>query len=153
VVKPRFSLLLVPSACALALGLTLIVHTHHAVAQTPLSNALAPPARPIFEHPILAEDGAFYGSVYWGWSNGSYLWIAGNWSSAVGLSGGLAHFFEYPGEELSGGHGQDPRFYYHTTVSQVSSNGNVVGDRTRPSILGKKIPVKGVAGLEARGAI
>jgi hypothetical protein len=150
---PPFSPLLVPSACALALGLALIVQTQHAVAQTPQSNALAPPARPIFEQPILAEDGAVRGSGYWQWSNGGYLWIAGNWHSAVGLSGELAHYIGYPGDGISGGHGQYPRFSYHTTASQVNSNRTMVGDRALPSIVGEKIPAKGEAAREERGAL
>lgn len=152
-VMPPFSPLLVPSACALALGLTLIAQTHLAIAQSPQSNALSPPAPPIIEQPILAEDGAIRGSGYWGWSNGGYLWIAGNWHSAVGLSGELAHYIGYPRDGSSGGHGQYPRFSYHTTGSPVSSNGTMVGDRALPSIVGEKIPAKGEAAREAQGVL
>jgi hypothetical protein len=151
--KPTSSPLLPPSACALILGLTMISHTHPAVARISASDTPAPPTGTAFEQPVAAEDGAIRGSGYWEWSDGGYLWSAGNWGSTIGLHDGAAYVYGLSGEGFSGGNGQDQPIYYHTTVSHVSINDNVGGLRARPPESGEKIHDKSAAGsLATRGA-
>jgi hypothetical protein len=151
--KPTFSALLPPPACAVILGLTMISHTHPAVARISASDTPAPPTKMAFEQPVAAEDGAIRGSGYWEWGDGGYLWSAGNWGSTIGLHDGAAYVFGLSGEGFSGGNGQDQPIYYHTTVSHVSTSGNLRGLGAHPPASGEKIPEKPAAGPAAtRGA-
>jgi hypothetical protein len=149
-VKPIFSPLLLPSACALVLGLTMICRTDDAVARISASDAPAPPEGMAFEQPVAAKDGASPGSGYWEWRDGGYLWSAGNWGSTIGLYDGAAYVYGLSGEGFSGGSGQDQPIYYHTTVSHVSINDTAGGVGARPPVSGQKIPDKAAADSAAR---
>jgi hypothetical protein len=107
----------------------MIAQAHPAAAQIATSDTLAPSAAPPFERPIFAGDNASRGGGYWEWSNGGYNWNAGNWGSTIGLSDGAARPNSYSREGSSGGNVQEQRFSYHTTVSQVSSDGNAGSGR------------------------
>src|SRR5579872_324248 len=142
--------LLAISACALALGLTMIAVPGNAAAQISVSITLAPPALPVYEQPVLLEEGAIWAPGYWGydqedgyfwvpgtwvqppevgllwtpgywgWDNEGYAWNEGYWSPAVGFYGGIAYGFGYSGHGYTGGHWQGQQFYYNTAVSHVN---------------------------------
>jgi hypothetical protein len=141
---------LVLSACALSLSLTLIAVSECALAQISISITLAPPALPVYEQPVLAEEGGIWAPGYWaydqedgyfwvpgtwvqppepgllwtpgywGWSNGGYAWNDGYWGPTVGFYGGIAYGFGYPGRGYTGGHWRGQQFYYNTAVSHVN---------------------------------
>jgi hypothetical protein len=141
---------LVLSVCALALGLTVIAVPEDAVAQVSVSITLAPPALPVYEQPVLVEEGGIWAPGYWdydqevgyfwvpgtwvqppevgllwtpgywGWGNGGYAWNEGYWGPTVGFYGGIAYGFGYSGQGYTGGHWQGQQFYYNTAVSQVN---------------------------------
>ncbi len=146
--KSSKSLLLV-SACALAMGLSVIAAPQYAVAQISVSITLAPPALPVYEQPVLVQEGGVwapgywdynqdgyfwvpgtwvqppaYGLLwtpgYWGWGNGGYAWNEGYWGETVGFYGGIDYGFGYSGRGYSGGHWQGQQFYYNTAVSHVN---------------------------------
>jgi WXXGXW repeat (2 copies) len=142
--------ILVLSACTLALGLTMIAMPEHALAQISVSITLAPPALPVYEQPLLVEEGGIWAPGYWdydqedgyfwvpgtwvqppeagllwtpgywGWGNGGYAWNEGYWSPTVGFYGGIAYGFGYSGQGYTGGHWQGQQFYYNTAVSHVN---------------------------------
>ena len=140
---------LVRTACALALGLAVIAIPEIAVAQISVSITLAPPALPVYEQPVLAEEGGIWtpgywdydeGNYfwvpgtwvqppavgllwtpgYWGWGNGGYAFNAGYWGTSVGFYGGINYGFGYFGQGYEGGHWQGDHFYYNTAVSHVN---------------------------------
>jgi WXXGXW repeat (2 copies) len=137
------------SACALALGLTVIATPNYAVAQISVSINLAPPALPVYEQPVLSEEGGIWAPGYWdynqdgyfwvpgtwvqppeigllwtpgywAWGNGGYEWNGGYWGATVGFYGGINYGFGYSGRGYSGGHWQGQQFYYNTAVSHVN---------------------------------
>ena len=141
--------LLVRSACAMALGLTAIALPEYALAQISVSITLAPPALPVYEQPVLVEQGGIwapgywdydqdgyfwvpgtwvqppeYGLLwtpgYWGWGNGGYAWNEGYWGTTVGFYGGIDYGFGYSGRGYTGGHWQGQQFYYNRAVSHVN---------------------------------
>ncbi len=141
--------LLLASACALALGLTLSVVPDNAAAQFSVSITLAPPALPVYEQPVLLEEGSIWAPGYWdynqggyfwvpgtwvqppeagllwtpgywGWGNGGYAWNEGYWGATVGFYGGIDYGFGYSGRGYAGGHWQGQHFYYNTAVSHVN---------------------------------
>jgi len=144
-----FKPILISSACALALGLAVIVLPEIALAQVSVSITLAPPALPEYEQPILVEEGAIWAPGYWaynqdgyfwvpgtwvqppevgllwtpgywGWGNEGFAWNAGYWGPTVGFYGGIAYGYGYFGQGYSGGHWQGQHFYYNTAVSHVN---------------------------------
>ena len=147
--KPISHSILVLSACALALGLTISV-PENAVAQISVSITLAPPALPVYAQPALVEEGGIWAPGYWdydqtggyfwvpgtwvqppevgllwtpgywGWGNGSYAWNEGYWGPTVGFYGGISYGFGYSGQGYSGGHWQGQQFFYNTAVSRVN---------------------------------
>ena len=60
-----FKPLLIHSACALALGLAVIALPEIAMAQVSVSITLAPPALPVYEQPMLVEEGGIWTPGYW----------------------------------------------------------------------------------------
>jgi WXXGXW repeat (2 copies) len=141
--------LVLASACALALGLTVIAAPDYAVAQISVSITLAPPALPVYEQPVLVEEGGIWAPGYWdynqdgyfwvpgtwvqppevgllwtpgywGWGNGGYAWNEGYWGATVGFYGGINYGFGYSGQGYEGGHWQGQKFYYNTAVSHVN---------------------------------
>jgi YXWGXW repeat-containing protein len=140
---------LVRAACALALGLAVIATPDIAIAQISVSITLAPPALPVYEQPVLVEEGGIWtpgywdyndGNYfwvpgtwvqppavgllwtpgYWGWGNGGYAFNAGYWGASIGFYGGINYGFGYFGEGYEGGHWQGGQFYYNTAVSNVN---------------------------------
>jgi|HubBroStandDraft_6_1064221.scaffolds.fasta_scaffold01935_7 hypothetical protein len=138
------------SACALTLGLTMVALPGDAVAQMSVTITLAPPALPVYEQPMLVQEGAIWAPGYWdydqdngyfwvpgtwveppevgllwtpgywGWGNGGYAWNEGYWGPTVGFYGGIDYGFGYSGRGYGGGHWQGQQFYYNTAVSQVN---------------------------------
>jgi hypothetical protein len=142
-------LLVLASACALALGLTAIAAPDCAVAQISVSITLAPPALPVYEQPVLTEEdgiwapgywdynqdgyfwvpgtweqppevGLLWTPGYWGWGDSGYAWNDGYWGATVGFYGGIDYGFGYSGRGYTGGHWQGQKFYYNTVVSHVN---------------------------------
>jgi hypothetical protein len=148
--RQTFNSPLVLSACALALGLTLIVVPEYALAQLSVSITLAPPALPVYEQPLLVDEGGIWAPGYWayapqggyfwvpgtwvqppevgllwtpgywGWGHRGYAWNDGYWGPTVGFYGGIAYGFGYTGRGYTGGHWQGQQFYYNTAVSHVN---------------------------------
>ena len=145
-----FNSLMLRSAGALALCLTLCDMPGHALAQISVSITLAPPALPVYEQPALVEDGGIWAPGYWaygpdgyfwvpggwvqppqvgllwtpgywGWGDGGYSWNEGYWGPTVGFYGGIAYGFGYSGQGYTGGHWQGGDFYYNTAVSHVDA--------------------------------
>jgi hypothetical protein len=141
--------ILVRTACALALGLAVIAMPDIAAAQISVSITLAPPALPVYEQPVLVDEGGIWtpgywdyneGSYfwvpgtwvqppavgllwtpgYWGWGNGGYAFNAGYWGATIGFYGGINYGFGYFGQGYEGGHWQGQHFYYNTAVSHVN---------------------------------
>jgi WXXGXW repeat (2 copies) len=142
--------LVVVSACTLALGLAMVAVPEYATAQISVSITLVPPALPVYEQPVLVEEGSIWAPGYWaydqedgyfwvpgtwvqppeagllwtpgywGWGNGGYAWNEGYWGPTVGFYGGIAYGFGYSGQGYSGGHWQGQQFYYNTAVSNVN---------------------------------
>ncbi len=141
--------LLVRSACALALGLAVVSLPEVASAQISVNITFAPPPLPVYEQPVLVEEGAIwapgywdYGQDgyfwvpgtwvqppeigllwtpgYWSWGDGAYAWNPGYWGAEVGFYGGVNYGFGYPGRGYEGGHWRDRHFYYNTAVSHVN---------------------------------
>jgi hypothetical protein len=133
-----------------SLSLTLFAMPEYALAQISVSIALAPPALPVYEQPVLVEQGGLWAPGYWaydqddgyfwvpgawvqppeagllwtpgywGWRSGGYAWNDGYWGPTVGFYGGIAYGFGYPGRGYTGGHWQGQQFYYNTAVSHVN---------------------------------
>ncbi|MGO9039641.1 MAG: hypothetical protein ACLPX1_10675 [Steroidobacteraceae bacterium] len=141
--------LLIRSACAMALGVAVSALPEIATAQISVSITLAPPALPVYEQPVLTEQGGIWAPGYWeytqggyswvpgswvqppevgllwtpgywGWGNGGYAWNAGYWGPTVGFYGGIAYGYGYSGQGYTGGHWQGRQFYYNTEVSHVN---------------------------------
>ena len=120
-----------------------------ASAEFAVSISVAPPPLPIYEQPVIAEDGFIwtpgywaYGREgyfwvpgtwvqppevgllwtpgYWGWGDGAYAWNAGYWGTEVGFYGGVNYGYGYAGRGYDGGYWQDRHFYYNTAVSHVN---------------------------------
>ena len=78
--KRAINSLLVISACALSFGLTMIAASKNAVAQISVSITLAPPALPVYEQPVLVEEGGIWAPGYWAYDQGEgYFWVPGTW--------------------------------------------------------------------------
>jgi YXWGXW repeat-containing protein len=122
----------------------------YAVAQLSVSIVLAPPPLPVYEQPVLAQEGGIWAPGYWaydqqdgyfwvpgtwvqppevgllwtpgywGWGNGGYGWNEGYWGPTVGFYGGIAYGFGYSGQGYTGGHWQGQQFYYNAAVSHVN---------------------------------
>jgi hypothetical protein len=141
--------ILLRSACALALCLGVITVPELAVAQISVSITLAPPELPVYEQPVLVEEGwiwapGYWGynqdgyfwvpgawvqppeagllwtPGYWGWGNNGYAWNEGYWGATVGFYGGIAYGYGYSGQGYTGGHWQGHQFFYNTSVSHVN---------------------------------
>ncbi len=128
----------------------MIALPEYARAQISVSVTLAPPPLPVYEQPVLVEEGGIWAPGYWdydqqngyfwvpgtwvqppevgllwtpgywGWGNGGYVWNNGYWGETVGFYGGIAYGFGYSGRGYTGGHWQDQKFYYNTAVSHVN---------------------------------
>lgn len=144
--------LLVRTACALALGLASGGLPRSADAQISVVVTLAPPALPVYEQPVLVDEGAIwtpgywdYGPEgyfwvpgtwvmppevgllwtpgYWAWDGSAFAWNAGYWGTEVGFYGGVDYGFGYFGHGYAGGRWQGSRFYYNSAVSHVDGAG------------------------------
>ena len=141
--------LLLASACALALGLGAIALPDYAMAQISVSITLAPPALPVYEQPVLVEEGGIWAPGYWAYNQDGYFWVPGHLGAAtrsraaldtrvlgmgqrrlrlerrlLGRNGWILRRhrlrFRLFRTRLSGGHWQGQQFYYNTAVSHVN---------------------------------
>jgi hypothetical protein len=139
----------VRSACAAALGLGAMAAPAFASTVVSESVTAAPPALPVYEQPVLVEEGGIWAPGYWdysrndyfwvpglwvqppeagllwtpgywGWSSRGYLWNGGYWGAKVGFYGGINYGFGYAGRGYEGGQWQGQQFFYNTAVSHVN---------------------------------
>ena len=77
--NPSSNSILVRAACALALGCAGIAAPNLAPAQISVSITLAPPPLPVYEQPVLVQEGSLWAPGYWEWRGGAHVWIPGRW--------------------------------------------------------------------------
>jgi hypothetical protein len=119
-------------------------------AQVSLQITVGPPPIPVYEQPILPEDGYIWTPGYWGWGDEGYYWVPGTWVQApelgllwtpgywawhddyfefhrgywgthVGYYGGINYGHGYGGYGFEGGYWQGRNYYYNRSVSNVSN--------------------------------
>src|SRR5579871_1433889 len=135
--------LLVRSACALALGLAVASLPEAASAQSSVNITFAPPPLPVYEQPVLVEEGAIWAPGYWDYGQDGYYWVPGTWveppeigllwtpgywafhdggffftdgywGPEVGFYGGINYGFGYTGAGYFGGRWENGVFAYNT---------------------------------------
>ncbi len=118
-------------------------------AQISFQITVGPPPIPVYEQPILPEDGYLWTPGYWGWGEDGYYWVPGTWvqapepgllwtpgywawhdeyfefhrgywSSHVGYYGGINYGYGYGGRGFEGGRWEGRNFYYNRSVNNVS---------------------------------
>jgi hypothetical protein len=114
-----------------------------------ISIRTAPPELPIYEQPILPEDGYIWTPGYWAYADDDYYWVPGTWVMApepgylwtpgywgedrddyvfhegywgteVGFYGGINYGYGYSGRGYEGGRWDNGRFFYNRSVSNVN---------------------------------
>jgi len=119
-------------------------------AQISIQITVGPPPIPIYEQPILPEDGFLWTPGYWAWGEDGYFWVpgtwvrapqlgllwtpgywawggdffefhAGYWGTHVGYYGGINYGYGYGGSGFEGGYWQNQNYYYNRSVSNVST--------------------------------
>jgi hypothetical protein len=136
-------------ACALALATAVVGVASPALAQVSLTVSIAPPELPVYEQPVLVDDGAIWTPGYWAygpdgyywvpgaweqppdagmlwtpgywrWGGGGYRWNAGYWGATVGYYGGIDYGYGYSGRGYDGGRWEGGHFRYNTAVSHIN---------------------------------
>jgi hypothetical protein len=142
----RIHRLVTPLACILMAGGAAAPVS----AQVSLQITVGPPPIPVYEQPILPEDGFIWTPGYWGWGEDGYYWVPGTWVQApergllwtpgywawhddyfefhqgywgthVGYYGGINYGHGYGGYGFEGGYWQGRNYYYNRSVSNVSN--------------------------------
>ena len=119
-------------------------------AQISLQITVGPPPIPMYEQPVLPEDGYLWTPGYWGWGDEGYYWVPGTWVQApesgllwtpgywgwndeyfefhqgywgthVGYYGGINYGYGYGGSGFEGGYWQGRNYSYNRSVSNVSN--------------------------------
>ncbi|HEV8258989.1 MAG TPA: YXWGXW repeat-containing protein [Casimicrobiaceae bacterium] len=114
-----------------------------------VSVAIAPPAIPVYEQPLIPGPGyiwvpgywawgfdgyywvpgtwvlapyvgALWTPGYWGWDGGYYAWYPGYWGPRVGFYGGINYGFGYFGVGYHGGYWRNGVFNYNTAVNNIN---------------------------------
>ena len=67
------------------------------------------------------HPGLLWTPGYWGFANGAYLFHRGYWGAQIGFYGGIHYGFGYNGLGYEGGRWQGDRFFYNSTVNNISS--------------------------------
>ena len=109
----------------------------------------APPPLPEYNQPPIPGPGYYWTPGYWAWNNYDYYWVPGAWveppqpgllwtpgywafiggvyafrpgywGPRVGFYGGIDYGFGYTGDGYYGGRWDNNRFYYNTTVNNIS---------------------------------
>lgn len=134
-----------PFACALLA----MVATAPLAAQISLQITVGPPPIPVYEQPVLPEDGYVWTPGYWAWGEDGYFWVPGTWVEApeqgllwtpgywgwdgdyfefhsgywgthVGFYGGINYGYGYGGSGFDGGYWQGRNYYYNRSVTNVN---------------------------------
>jgi hypothetical protein len=142
----RIHRLVSPLACILLAGAA----ASPLCAQISLQITVGPPPIPVYEQPVLPEDGYIWTPGYWGWGDEGYYWVPGTWVQApefgllwtpgywgwndeyfefhqgywgthVGYYGGINYGYGYGGSGFEGGYWQGRNYYYNRSVSNVSN--------------------------------
>jgi hypothetical protein len=142
----RIHRLVSPLACILLAGAA----GSPLCAQISLQITVGPPPIPVYEQPVLPEDGFIWTPGYWGWGDEGYYWVPGTWVQApefgllwtpgywgwndeyfefhqgywgthVGYYGGINYGYGYGGSGFEGGYWQGRNYYYNRSVSNVSN--------------------------------
>ena len=135
-----------PLACILLAGAAVSPLS----AQLSIQITVGPPPIPVYEQPILPEQGYLWMPGYWGWGDEGYYWVPGTWVLApergllwtpgywawhddyfefhrgywgthVGYYGGINYGHGYGGYGFEGGYWQGRNYYYNRSVSNVSN--------------------------------
>jgi WXXGXW repeat (2 copies) len=134
----------------LVLSIAVLVLTHGAWAQV-ISVSFGPPALPVYEQPVLPQDGYLWVPGYWafdnedgyywvpgtwveppqegylwtpgwwGWDNDAYMFHEGYWGPEVGWYGGINYGYGYSGYGYDGGRWDHGHFAYNTYVNRVNT--------------------------------
>src|SRR5450631_3510235 len=67
------------TAWVVAMGLAMVTQADRAIAQVSISVELAPPPLPVYEQPVLGDDGAIWAPGYWDYGQDGYFWVPGTW--------------------------------------------------------------------------
>ena len=142
----RIHRLVSPLACILLAGAA----ASPLSAQISIQITVGPPPIPVYEQPILPEDGYIWTPGYWGWGDEGYYWVPGTWVQApefgllwtpgywgwndeyfefhqgywgthVGYYGGINYGHGYGGYGYEGGYWRGRNYYYNRSVSNVSN--------------------------------
>jgi hypothetical protein len=142
----RIHRLVSPLACILLAGAA----ASPLSAQLSLQIKVGPPPFPVYEQPVLPEDGFIWTPGYWGWGDEGYYWVPGTWVQApefgllwtpgywgwndeyfefhqgywgthVGYYGGINYGHGYGGNGFEGGYWQGRHYHYNRSVSNVSN--------------------------------
>lgn len=119
-------------------------------AQISIQITVGPPPIPVYEQPVLPEEGYLWIPGYWAWGDEGYFWVPGTWVRApergllwtpgywawngdffefhrgywgthVGYYGGINYGYGYGGFGFEGGYWQGQNYYYNRSVSNVST--------------------------------
>jgi hypothetical protein len=114
-----------------------------------VSVRIAPPELPIYEQPVVPEDGYIWAPGYWAYGDDGYYWVPGTWvmppeagylwtpgywggdgdnyifhegywGTEVGFYGGINYGFGYFGNGYDGGRWDHGHFFYNSSVSRVN---------------------------------
>jgi hypothetical protein len=136
-------------ASPLACALLAMVATAPLAAQISLQITVGPPPIPVYEQPVLPEDGYVWTPGYWAWGEDGYFWVPGTWVEApeqgllwtpgywgwdgdyfefhsgywgthVGFYGGINYGYGYGGSGFDGGYWQGRNYYYNRSVTNVN---------------------------------
>jgi hypothetical protein len=109
-----------------------------------------PPPLPVYEQPPIPAPGYIWTPGYWAWNNYEHYWVPGTWVEPpqpgllwtpdywgiaggvylfhrgywglhVGFYGGISYGFGYGGTGYEGGHWDNGRFFYNTSVNNISN--------------------------------
>ena len=146
---------LVLSIRAFLLALVLLAISAASSAQIGItvSIRIAPPELPIYEQPVLPDDGYIWTPGYWAYGDDDYYWVPGTWVMApevgylwtpgywgndgddyifhegywgteVGFYGGINYGYGYFGHGYDGGRWDNGHFAYNQSVSHVDRDRN-----------------------------
>ena len=114
-----------------------------------VSIRIAPPELPVYEQPVVPEDGYIWTPGYWAYGDDGYYWVPGTWvmppepgylwtpgywggdgddyifhegywGTQVGFYGGINYGYGYFGNGYDGGRWDRGHFYYNSSVNRIN---------------------------------